>query len=56
MGFVLLMLSLFSALIPVIAGVVFDASGAYTSMFLVVAIIAAIGGIASLLVRFPKKA
>ncbi|MEG2747580.1 MAG: MFS transporter [Gordonibacter sp.] len=55
MGMVLLLLSVFSALVPVIAGAVFDAIGAYTPMFLAVAIIAVAGGIASLLVPFPKR-
>lgn len=55
MGNVLLLLSLFSALVPVIAGAVFDAIGVYTPMFLAVAIIAAVGGVAELFVRFPKK-
>lgn len=55
MGMVLLLLSVFSALVPVIAGVVFDAIGVYTPMFMAVAIIGALGGIAALLVPFPKK-
>lgn len=55
MGMVLLLLSVFSALVPLIAGAVFDAIGAYTPMFLAVAVIAVIGGVASLLVPFPKK-
>lgn len=55
MGMVLLLLSVFSALVPVIAGVVFDAIGVYTPMFMAVAIIGALGGVAALLVPFPKK-
>ncbi len=54
MGMVLLLLSVFSALVPVIAGAVFDMTGTYTVMFMAVAIICVVGGIASLLVRFPK--
>ncbi len=54
MGMVLLLLSVFSALVPVIAGAVFDMTGTYTVMFMAVAIVCVVGGIASLLVRFPK--
>lgn len=55
-GTVLLLLSLLSGLVPTIAGAVFDATGAYTVMFLVVAIICLIGTVAGFLVRFPKRA
>ena len=55
MGNVLLLLSVFSALVPVIAGVVFDMTGTYVVMFLAVAVVCAVGGVANLLVRFPKK-
>lgn len=55
MGMVLLLLSVFSALVPLIAGAVFDAIGTYAPMFLAVAAVAVIGGVASLLVPFPKK-
>ena len=55
MGVVLLLLSVFSALVPLIAGAVFDSIGAYTPMFLAVAAIGAVGGVASLAVPFPKK-
>jgi MFS family permease len=54
-GNVLLLLSLGSGLIPVIAGVVFDTTGAYTIMFLAIAIICVICGILSMLVRYPKS-
>ena len=53
MGMVLLLLSVFSALVPLIAGAVFDAIGTYAPMFLAVAVVAVIGGVASL--PFPKK-
>lgn len=55
MGNVLLLLSVFSALVPVIAGVVFDMTGTYVVMFFAVAVVCAVGGVANLLVRFPKK-
>lgn len=55
-GTVLLFLSLLSGLVPTIAGVVFDATGTYTVMFLVVAVICLVGAIAGFLVRFPKRA
>jgi MFS family permease len=55
MGTVLLLLSLFSGLVPVISGIVFDMAGSYVNMFLAVAVICVIGGVASLLLRFPKK-
>lgn len=55
-GTVLLLLSLLSGLVPTIAGVVFDATGTYATMFLVVAIICLIGTVAGFAVRFPKKA
>lgn len=55
MGMVLLLLSVFSALVPLIAGAVFDAIGTYAPMFLAVAVVAVVGGVASLLVPFPKK-
>ena len=53
-GTVLLLLSLLSGLVPTIAGMVFDATGAYTTMFAVVAVICLVGTVAGFLVRFPK--
>lgn len=53
-GTVLLLLSVLSGLVPTIAGVVFDATGTYATMFLAVAIICCIGAAAGFLVRFPK--
>lgn len=55
MGIVLLLLSVFSALVPLIAGAIFDATGTYVAMFLAVAVVGVVGGFASLLVPFPKK-
>ncbi len=55
-GTVLLLLSLFSGLVPTIAGAVFDATGTYATMFAVVAVICLVGCVAGFLVRFPKKA
>ncbi|MBE6032669.1 MAG: MFS transporter [Clostridiales bacterium] len=55
MGTVLPLLSIFSSLIPVLAGVVFDMSGAYNTMYFIIGGIAIIGLITSLLVRFPKE-
>jgi MFS family permease len=56
MGVVLLLLSIFSALVPTIAGAVYDASGSYSPMFFVIAIICLVGAVTAFLVRFPKKA
>ena len=55
-GTVLLLLSLFSGLVPTIAGAAFDATGTYATMFAVVAVICLVGCVAGFLVRFPKKA
>ena len=54
MGVILLLLSVFSCLVPIIAGIVFDVISSYTVMFLAVTIICAIGAIATFLVRYPK--
>ena len=54
-GTVLLLLSLLSGLVPTIAGMVFDATGADTTMFAVVAVICLVGTVAGFLVRFPKR-
>lgn len=56
MGSVLLLLSVFSALVPTIAGAVYDASGSYASMFPAIAIICLVGTITAFLVRYPNKA
>ncbi len=53
-GTVLLLLSVLSGLVPTIAGVVFDVTGAYTPMFAAVAVICFVGMVAGFLVRFPK--
>lgn len=55
MGVVLLLLSIFSALVPTIAGAVYDASGSYTSMFLVIAVVCLIGTVTAFLVRYPNQ-
>ncbi len=55
MGAVLLLLSVFSALVPTIAGAVYDASGSYGPMFLVITIVCLIGTLTAFLVRFPKN-
>lgn len=54
-GTVLLLLSVLSGLVPTIAGVVFDVTGAYTPMFAAVAVICFVGMVAGFLVRFPKR-
>lgn len=56
MGVVLLLLSIFSALVPTIAGAIYDASGSYSPMFLVIVIICLVGTVTAFLVRFPNKA
>jgi MFS family permease len=55
MGVVLLLLSVFSGLIPTIAGAVYDSSGSYTPMFLAIAVICLAGTLTAFLVRFPDK-
>ncbi|WP_172135087.1 MFS transporter [Adlercreutzia sp. ZJ473] len=54
-GTVLLLLSLLSGLVPTIAGIAFDATGTYVTMFAVIAAICAVGALAGFLVRFPKR-
>jgi len=56
MGAVLLLLSLSTALVPTIAGAVYDATASYSPMFLVIAIICLVGTLTGFMVRYPKKA
>ena len=56
MGVVLLLLSVFSALVPTIAGAIYDGSGSYSPMFLAISILCLAGMLTAFLVRFPGKA
>lgn len=54
-GWVLPLLSIIAGTIPVLAGVVFNVTGAYSAAFFGTAVCCVIGAIAALLVKFPQK-
>lgn len=54
-GVALPLLSIFSGFVPVIAGMVFDATGSYNPMYIIAAVICFIGTIMTLMIRYPKE-
>lgn len=54
-GTVLLLLSLLSGLIPLAAGMAFDATGSYAALFTFVMVLGIVGSFTGFLVKYPKQ-